>query len=127
MYLASIQQSKKSDANEVDQASLGGSSTPLASVSSRSSLSDVFYIIPSNWSAATQKGIDKKKLYKSGCNDIMRTLITLVVAKHGPKAKRSVVEYVARQLILKYPYMRDDMGTGYVSYCCNICNNYCVL
>ena len=100
----------------MSQSSPSSSITPPASVSSQSSLSDASHIIPSNWSASTQKSIDEKKLNRSVRNDIVRTLITLVVSKHGPRPKKSEVEYVARQLILKYPFMRDDIGTGYVSY-----------
>ncbi len=42
-------------------------------------------------------------------------VILLMVAKYGTKPPRPKCEDVARQLILKHPFMRDDQGIGYVS------------
>ena len=40
----------------------------------------------------------------------MRTLVTLLVSKYGPKRGRVHCEELGRQLILKYPFMKDDLG-----------------
>ena len=45
--------------------------------------------------------------------------MTLLVAKYGPKPVRSRCEELARQLILKYPFTKDDLGSGYVRALCN--------
>jgi hypothetical protein len=48
-------------------------------------------------------------------NDIARTLTTLLVAKVGNNPSTQQIEQVSRSLILKYPFMKDDLGNGYVS------------
>lgn len=48
-------------------------------------------------------------------SDVVRTLVTLIISKHGTKPGRMRLEELGRQLILKYPFMKDDLGTGYVS------------
>ena len=45
----------------------------------------------------------------------MRTLLTLLTAKYGPNPGKAKIEEVARKPILKYSFMKDDMGSGYVS------------
>lgn len=104
----------------VDSQSSKSTTTPpesVTSVTTPSSSGQNDVIIPSHWCGATQKCITEKKLNVKVRCDIVRTLITLLVAKHGPRPKTCEVEHVARQLILKYPFMRDDIGTGYVSTC----------
>ena len=59
--------------------------------------------------------------------DISHTLVTLVTAKYGPNPGKTKFEEVARKLILKYPFMKDDMSSRYVStrtilYACNYVN-----
>ena len=48
-------------------------------------------------------------------NDIVRTLVSMMMSKVGAKPTRGQCEQVARDLILKYPFMKDDIGDGYVS------------
>lgn len=72
-------------------------------------------VIPSHWTTTTQKAIDEQKLDPKIRGDIVRTMATLLITKYGPQPRKSEVEQFARQLILKYPFMRDDIGTGYVS------------
>ena len=47
--------------------------------------------------------------------DITRTLVTLLTTKYGPRPGKNHCQQAARQLILKYPFMKDDLGSGYVS------------
>ena len=72
--------------------------------------------IPDYWREDTQDCIDAGVLDDSSRSDIVRTLVTLLVAKFGPRPGRARCEELGRQLILKYPFMRDDLGTGYVSH-----------
>lgn len=69
-------------------------------------------VIPSHWSQQTQSVINERKLNTNARSDIVRTLVTLVISQHGTNPQ---VENVCRQLVLKYPFMPDDIGTGYVS------------
>jgi hypothetical protein len=62
-----------------------------------------------------QACIDAKVLSPESRSDISRTLVTLVTAKYGPDPAKTKFDDVARILILKYPFMKDDMGNGYVS------------
>ena len=48
-------------------------------------------------------------------SDITRTLVTLLTTKYGPRTGKNHCQQAARQLILKYPFMKDDLGSGYVS------------
>ena len=48
-------------------------------------------------------------------NDVSRTLTTLLTAKVGNNPSTQQIEQVSRSLILKYPFMKDDLGSGYVS------------
>ena len=71
--------------------------------------------IPNFWREETQDCLDEGILNETSRGDITRTLVTLLVGKHGPKPGRARCEDLARQLILKYPFVKDDLGTGYVS------------
>ena len=62
-----------------------------------------------------QHCIDEGILDDDSRSDITRTLVTLLVSKYGPKPGRVQCEELGRQLILKYPFMKDDLGNGYVS------------
>ena len=85
-------------------------------VSPKSSASDWEIIaIPSKWWDDTMKSINDKKLTPNTRKEIVQTLVTLLISKFGSNLQKSRVEAVARLLILKYPFMRDDIGTGYVS------------
>ena len=101
-----------STSSTIDQdettSSLGSS---LSGLSSRSS----DFIMPEKWRDDTQTCIDAKVLNKESRNDITRTLVTLIVAKHGSNPGKAKCEEVSRKLILKYPFMKDDLGSGYVS------------
>lgn len=86
------------------------------SVSSISATSSDIIHIPDYWREETQNCIDAGVLDDSSRSDIVHTLVTLLVAKFGTRPRRARCEELARQLILKYPFMRDDLGTGYVSH-----------
>ena len=51
----------------------------------------------------------------SARNEIVRSLVNQLFAR-ASKPTRAQCEELARKLILKYPFVKDDMGTGYVSY-----------
>ena len=78
-------------------------------------------LVPSHWSAATQKAVNEQKLDAKVRCDIVRTLATLLISRYGPQPRKSDIQRFAQKLILKYPFMRDDIGTGYVSTCYSVC------
>lgn len=84
---------------------------PSTSASLRSSDS---IVIPSHWRPETKACINRKVLTCESRLDIIRTLVTLM-NKFGPPATKHQMEEVARKLVLKYPFMKDDLGSGYVS------------
>lgn len=75
----------------------------LRSVSS-SSLAQA--VIPSVWRDDTQASIDAEFLDTKVRNDISRTLTTLLSAKVGSNPRSQEIEQVARNLILKYTFMK---------------------
>ena len=87
----------------------------VSSMSSAFSRSDKIPI-PDYWRQETQDCLDEGVLDDESRGDITRTLVTLLVAKYGPKPGRSRCEELARLLILKYPFAKDDLGNGYVRY-----------
>ena len=103
------------------------SAPSISNVSSSSTTSDIFsygnFEIPSHWRPETMECIETKRLTNDCRVDIVRTLVTLVTSKVGPKPSKSQLEQVAYGLILKYPFMKDDLGSGYVSltYTCFQC------
>ena len=54
-------------------------------------------------------------MFDSDARNISRTIVTLLTAKLGAKFGKDRIEHLARKLILKYPFMADDIGSGYVS------------
>ena len=71
--------------------------------------------IPSHWRPETKACINRKVLTNESRLDIIRTLVTLTMSKFGPVPTRHQLEEVARKLVLKYPFMKDAAGSGYVS------------
>lgn len=90
-------------------------STPsLRSVSSPASHQQIE--IPTHWHPETQHCLESKIVSNEARNDIVRTLVTFLIAKHVSKASRRQYEQMARVENLQYPFLRDDLGPGYVSY-----------
>ena len=44
------------------------------------------------------------------------------MARVGPKVTKNHCELVSHKLILKYPFMKDDIGKGYVSDEVSVCS-----
>ena len=56
--------------------------------------------------------IENKKLNQ---NNIIRTLVTLLIVKFGSATTRNQCELAGKNLLLQYPHMKDDIGNRYVS------------
>ena len=91
--------------------------SPVASESSTSTLSnlDDDIALPTHWRPEVEFCLQEKNFSSSGRNDIVRTLVNLLFTK-SPKPSRVQCEDLAKKLILKYPFARDDLGNGYVCY-----------
>ena len=69
---------------------------------------------PDHWRPVIEQCLADQCLTESACCDMMRTLVNQLFAKSS-KPTREQCEQLARKLILKYPFFKDDMGNGYVS------------
>ena len=71
--------------------------------------------IPSHWRPHTLQCISNKSLNTESRSDIVRSMVQMLTQKVGPRPTQSHCEQTARLLIMKYPFMKDPMGDGYVS------------
>lgn len=70
--------------------------------------------IPTRWFPEVDDCILQCSLSDSARCEIVRVLVNQLFARMR-EPKRVNCEHHARKLILKYPFMKDDMGNGYVS------------
>ena len=70
--------------------------------------------IPDRWRPEVQQMVDDKTVHDSGRSAICRVLVDLLFTR-ATKPTRFQCEAMARRLILKYPFLRDTAGVGYVS------------
>ena len=92
------------------------SSSSLPSISSTSSTSNKDeLIIPQHWRPEVELCIKDKILSERARNEIIRTMVNLFFTR-SRKPCRYDCGSLARKLILVYPFMKDDLGNGYVSF-----------
>lgn len=60
------------------------------------------------------KAIEERKLTPDVHNKVVRDLVTHMYGCME-KPSSATCKFVAQRLILKYPFMRDTKGTGFVS------------
>ena len=99
--------SSSASPSQISNPSTTGSSV---SKSSRSCL----FEIPEHWRPEVEECIPIQSLEESARCEIVRTLVSLLFSRFV-KPTREQCGSLARQLILKHPFMKDDMGNGYVS------------
>lgn len=71
--------------------------------------------IPDHWRPEVESCLKDEMLTPSARNEIIRTLVSQLFSRAN-KPSRGMCEEYARKLILRYPFLKDDMGNGYVSY-----------
>ena len=71
-------------------------------------------IFPTHWRPEVEHCLQEKCLSSSARSDMVRTLVNLLFTKSS-KPSRDQCEKLARRIILKYPFAKDDLGNGYVS------------
>ena len=94
------------------------SSTPVSSVvgssvSTASSSKEVE--IPDKWEPDIQNYLDNHSINGKIRHRMIRILVERMFSKH-PKPTRSICEDLARDLVTKYTFLKDDYGNRYVSY-----------
>lgn len=70
--------------------------------------------IPCHWRPEVEMCFSEKCLSDSARHEIIRTLVNLLFSR-TKKPSKCDCEEVARKLIVKYPFVKDDLGNGYVS------------
>lgn len=73
------------------------------------------FSILSAWRAQIMDSIATQQMSPSVRNAVVRDLVVHMYS-YGKRPLRKFCAFAARQLVLKYPCMRDACGTGYVSY-----------
>lgn len=85
-----------------------------ASMSSAVSVSSDEIVIPNHWRPEVEECLKNKSLTTHARNEIVRTLASQLFCRYS-RPNRAECEKLARKLILKYPFMKDNLGCGYVS------------
>ena len=119
---------------KMDTAS-GSSLVPPASSSASSAISDyegssdnsshpispifkdgvpVNYSLPKCFSASVMESLAKKEMKPNVRSAFVRELIVHMTS-YGVKPSKNFCSAVARKIILKHPFLRDAVGSGYVS------------
>lgn len=70
--------------------------------------------IPNHWRPEVEECFTEKCLSDRARHEIVRTLVNLLFAR-VKKPVRSDCAHLARKLIMKHPFVKDDLGNGYVS------------
>ena len=78
----------------------------------------VKFSIPSFFRADIMEGISSSNLKPTLRNALVRDLVVHMYICFGVRPSKRFCSYSAKQLILKYPSLRDVCGTGYVSAHC---------
>ena len=89
-------------------------SVPSAVASATTDTGSLSFTIPTRWRPSIMKAIEEKRLTPDIRNEVVRDLVTHMYG-HVEKPTSSFCKFVAQRLILKYTFMRDTKGTGYVS------------
>ena len=87
----------------------------MSSISSASNRDII--IILDHWRPEVEECLRKTKLTPNARQEMVRTVVSQLFARHS-RPDKSDCEKVARQMILKYPFTKDDKGSGYVSLLC---------
>lgn len=87
-----------------------------SAVSASPSYNQKSFTIPLSWRPSIRNAIENKRLNPDIRSEIARDLVTHMYG-FIEKPTSGFCKFVAQRLILKYPFMRDSKGTGYVSCC----------
>lgn len=82
-------------------------------------------LIPDHWRPEVEICIEDQCFSDGARNEVVRTLADQLFSK-ATKPTRAQCDSMARKLILKYPFAKDKLGNGYVSYA-ETCDDYLLL
>ena len=71
--------------------------------------------IPDKWEPDIQIYLDNQSINGTIRHRMVRVLVERLFGKY-PKPSRDNSEELARNLVAKYPFLKDDYGNRYVSY-----------
>ena len=97
------------------QSPSGSICTEQSSIASSAAANTHSITIPDHWRPEVEECLRKKCLTPNARQEIVRTVANQLFAK-SQRPTRSDCDQVSRQLILKYPFTKDDLGCGYVSF-----------
>ena len=96
------------------QSPSGSIGTESSSIASSAAATANAISIPDHWRPEVEECLRKKCLTPNARHEIIRTVANQLFAR-SQRPNRSDCDQVAMQLILKYPFTKDDLGCGYVS------------
>lgn len=96
------------------QASSDSSSRPISPVFKEGV--PVNYSLPKCFSSTVMESLEKKSMEPKVRSAFTRELIVHMTS-YGIRPSSNFCSAVARRIILKYPFLRDSVGSGYVSIC----------
>ena len=100
------------------QSPSGSTATESTSIASSAAAGTSTVTIPDHWRPEVEDCLRKKCLTPGARQEMVRTVVSQLFAR-SQRPNRNDCDQVARQLILKYPFTKDDLGSGYVSYVLN--------
>ena len=72
--------------------------------------------IPICWRSEIMPYIIAKEMPTPSIRSALVRDLVVHMYSYGSRPSKPLCKHVARQLVLKYPFLRDSIGTGYVSY-----------
>lgn len=72
------------------------------------------FTMPNKWRPSIMFAIKESKLTPDVRNEVVRDLVTHMYS-YVERPTSAFCKFVAQRLILQFPFMRDSMGTGFVS------------
>lgn len=76
--------------------------------------------IPTVWRPEIMRGISAKEMPTTHVRSAFVRDMVVHMYSYGKRPSRAFSKYAARRLTLVYPFLRDSIGTGYVSVLCII-------
>ena len=79
----------------------------------------VNYCLPKCFSSTVMESLEKNSMEPNIRSAFTRELIVHMTS-YGVRPSTNFCSVVARKVVLKYPFLRDSVGSGYVSTCMHV-------
>ena len=80
----------------------------------------IAYTLPKAFSSTVMGALQKKEMEAKIRSAFVRELLVHMTS-YGSRPSLNFCSLVARRIVLKYPFLRDSIGNGYVSYIMSVC------